>query len=126
MDAIATLIAVHGNMRHMPLLYPPVSMRQLLEFCESHLTGIISTIEALVRLHSSKRALLGAQSAREDLESGITTVRNLGHSGVDGDTELRDAINAGRVPGPVSGRGEGQAIRDRRRPHPSPRRPLGS
>jgi imidazolonepropionase-like amidohydrolase len=38
--------------------------------------------------------------AREDLESGITTVRNLGHSGVDGDTELRDAINAGRVPGP--------------------------
>lgn len=38
--------------------------------------------------------------AREDLESGITTLRNLGHSGVDGDTELRDAINAGRVPGP--------------------------
>jgi imidazolonepropionase-like amidohydrolase len=38
--------------------------------------------------------------AREDLESGITTVRNLGHSGIDGDTELRDAINAGRVVGP--------------------------
>jgi imidazolonepropionase-like amidohydrolase len=48
----------------------------------------------------SKRLLLGAQMAREDLESGITTVRNLGHSGIDGDTELRDAINAGRVPGP--------------------------
>jgi imidazolonepropionase-like amidohydrolase len=48
----------------------------------------------------TKRAFLGAQLAREDLESGITTVRNLGHSGVDGDTELRDAINAGRVPGP--------------------------
>ena len=47
-----------------------------------------------------KRALMGAQLAREDLESGITTVRNLGHSGIDGDTELRDAINAGRVPGP--------------------------
>jgi imidazolonepropionase-like amidohydrolase len=47
-----------------------------------------------------KRAFLGAQNAREDLESGITTVRNLGHSGIDGDTELRDAINAGRVPGP--------------------------
>jgi imidazolonepropionase-like amidohydrolase len=27
-------------------------------------------------------------------------VRNLGHSGVDGDAALRDAINAGRVPGP--------------------------
>jgi imidazolonepropionase-like amidohydrolase len=48
----------------------------------------------------TKRVFIGAQSAREDLESGITTVRNLGHSGVDGDTELRDAINAGRVPGP--------------------------
>jgi imidazolonepropionase-like amidohydrolase len=47
----------------------------------------------------SKRALMAAQAAREDLESGITTVRNLGHSGIDGDTELRDAINAGRVPG---------------------------
>src|SRR6476659_5328726 len=46
----------------------------------------------------SKRVLIGAQLAREDLESGITTVRNLGHSGIDGDTELRDAINAGRVP----------------------------
>jgi imidazolonepropionase-like amidohydrolase len=48
----------------------------------------------------SKRVLLGEQTAREDLESGITTVRNLGHSGIDGDTELRDAINAGRVVGP--------------------------
>jgi imidazolonepropionase-like amidohydrolase len=48
----------------------------------------------------SKRVLLGAQMAREDLESGITTVRNLGHSGIDGDAALRDAINAGRVPGP--------------------------
>ena len=46
------------------------------------------------------RALLGAQLAREDLESGFTTVRNLGHSGIDGDVALRDAINAGRVPGP--------------------------
>jgi imidazolonepropionase-like amidohydrolase len=48
----------------------------------------------------SKRVLLGAQMAREDLESGFTTVRNLGHSGIDGDVALRDAINARRVPGP--------------------------
>jgi imidazolonepropionase-like amidohydrolase len=48
----------------------------------------------------TKRAFMAAQAAREDLDSGITTVRNLGHSGIDGDTELRDAINAGRVPGP--------------------------
>src|SRR5438552_15300737 len=48
----------------------------------------------------SKRVLLGAQLAREDLESGFTTVRNVGHSGIDGDVALRDAINAGRIPGP--------------------------
>src|SRR6202040_1951859 len=48
----------------------------------------------------TKRVLLGAQLGREDLESGFTTVRNLGHSGIDGDVALRDAINAGRVAGP--------------------------
>jgi imidazolonepropionase-like amidohydrolase len=48
----------------------------------------------------SKRVLLGVQMAREDLESGFTTVRNLGHSGIEGDTTLRDAINAGRISGP--------------------------
>lgn len=48
----------------------------------------------------SKRVSLGAQLAREDLESGFTTVRNVGHSGIDGDVVLRDAINAGRVSGP--------------------------
>ncbi|HEY2683167.1 MAG TPA: amidohydrolase family protein [Steroidobacteraceae bacterium] len=48
----------------------------------------------------SKRVLMGAQLAREDLESGFTTVRNLGHSGIDGDIALRDAIGAGSLPGP--------------------------
>jgi imidazolonepropionase-like amidohydrolase len=47
-----------------------------------------------------KRAFMGAQLADQDLQSGITTVRNLGHSGIDGDTELRDAINANRISGP--------------------------
>jgi imidazolonepropionase-like amidohydrolase/pimeloyl-ACP methyl ester carboxylesterase len=48
----------------------------------------------------SKRVLMGAQLARQDLESGFTTVRNLGHSGIDGDTALRDAINDGSLVGP--------------------------
>ena len=48
----------------------------------------------------SKRALMGEQLARDDLESGFTTVRNLGHSGIDGDVAVRDAINAGRITGP--------------------------
>ena len=53
-----------------------------------------------ITMSPSERVLRGAQLAREDLESGITTVRNVGHSGIDGDAALRDAIDAGRVPGP--------------------------
>jgi imidazolonepropionase-like amidohydrolase len=68
---------------------------------QRHENGIFAPGLLLAIVESpSKRVLLGAQMAREDLESGITTVRNLGHSGVDGDTELRDAIKAGRVSGP--------------------------
>jgi imidazolonepropionase-like amidohydrolase len=54
----------------------------------------------LTRLGAARRALLGAQMAREDLEAGVTSVRNLGHSGINGDAALRDAINDGAVPGP--------------------------
>ena len=68
---------------------------------QRHFNGLFAPGMLLAIIESpSKRVLMGAQSAREDLESGITTVRNLGHSGIDGDTELRDGINAGRVPGP--------------------------
>jgi imidazolonepropionase-like amidohydrolase len=66
-----------------------------------HLNGDFAPGLLLAIVESpSKRVLLGAQLAREDLESGFTTVRNLGHSGIDGDVALRDAINARRVPGP--------------------------
>jgi len=68
---------------------------------QRHLNGLFAPGMLLAVIESpSKRVLMGAQLAREDLESGFTTVRNLGHSGIDGDTELRDAITAGRVPGP--------------------------
>ncbi|HEY0348614.1 MAG TPA: amidohydrolase family protein [Pyrinomonadaceae bacterium] len=68
---------------------------------QRHFNGLFAPGMLLAIVESpNKRVLLGAQLAREDLESGITTVRNLGHSGIDGDTELRDAIKSGRVPGP--------------------------
>lgn len=51
-------------------------------------------------MSTAKRALLGAKMGREDLEAGITTVRDLGNSGFGGDVALRDAINAGWVTGP--------------------------
>jgi len=51
-------------------------------------------------MSAARRALLGAAMGREDLEAGITTVRDLGNSGWNGDVALRDAINAGWVIGP--------------------------
>jgi imidazolonepropionase-like amidohydrolase len=53
-----------------------------------------------ITMPPSQRVLMGARLAREDLESGFTTIRNLGFSGIDGDSVLRDAINAGDLPGP--------------------------
>ncbi len=52
------------------------------------------------QLGPAKRALLGARLAREMLEAGFTSVRDLGNSGTNGDITLRDAINNGDVPGP--------------------------
>src|SRR5262249_43728831 len=46
-----------------------------------------------------RSALTGAKNARLTLEAGFTTVRNVGASGY-ADIALRDAINAGDVPGP--------------------------
>jgi imidazolonepropionase-like amidohydrolase len=48
----------------------------------------------------ASRALLGVKMGTEDVEAGITSVRDLGNSGVNGDVALRDAIRAGWVPGP--------------------------
>ena len=57
-------------------------------------------ILTVTTMSTAKRALLGAKMGREDLEAGITTVRDLGNSGFGGDVALRDAINAGWVTGP--------------------------
>jgi imidazolonepropionase-like amidohydrolase len=46
-----------------------------------------------------REALTGAKNARITLMAGFTTVRNVGASGFS-DVALRDAINAGDVPGP--------------------------
>ena len=46
-----------------------------------------------------REALIGAKNARLTLQAGFTTVRNVGADGFT-DVALRDAINAGDVPGP--------------------------
>ncbi len=52
------------------------------------------------QMSPADRALLGVKMGREDLEAGITTVRDVGNSGINGDVALRDAINKGWVVGP--------------------------
>jgi imidazolonepropionase-like amidohydrolase len=59
--------------------------------------NMVLTVAAL---GTTRRALLGAAMGRQDLEAGITTVRDLGNSGLNGDVALRDAINSGWVVGP--------------------------
>jgi imidazolonepropionase-like amidohydrolase len=47
------------------------------------------------------RAIVGVKNARDMLESGFTTVRDVGHAGNYADTDLRRAIEEGLVPGPT-------------------------
>lgn len=54
----------------------------------------------MIQLGAAKRALLGARLAREMLEAGFTSVRDLGNSSINADIALRDAINNGDVIGP--------------------------
>ena len=68
--------------------------------CHVHLT-INPNLFGPAGLHMSypRSALLGARNARITLEAGFTTVRNVAADGY-ADIALRDAINAGDVPGP--------------------------
>ena len=56
-------------------------------------------VNAGVREGVADAAIFGVRNARETLLAGFTTVRNVGASGF-ADVALRNAIDAGRVPGP--------------------------
>ncbi|OJH41344.1 amidohydrolase [Cystobacter ferrugineus] len=63
-------------------------------------SGGDSLISTVAQRSTAERALLGAKLGREMLEAGVTTVRDLGNSGLNGDVALRDAIQRGWVQGP--------------------------
>jgi imidazolonepropionase-like amidohydrolase len=66
----------------------------------THLTfDLSSTGYTGLGISPPREALIGAKNARVTLEAGFTTVRNVGARGYS-DVALRDAINAGDVPGP--------------------------
>jgi imidazolonepropionase-like amidohydrolase len=68
--------------------------------CHTHLTYEPSQMGySSLGISTPRSALTGAKNARLTLEAGFTTVRNVGAGGY-ADIALRDAINAGDVPGP--------------------------
>ncbi|MFN0110175.1 MAG: amidohydrolase family protein [Blastocatellia bacterium] len=65
----------------------------------THLTFNPANAASSVTLSIPRQALIGAKNANITLLAGFTTVRNVGAGGYS-DIALRDAINAGDVPGP--------------------------
>jgi imidazolonepropionase-like amidohydrolase len=65
----------------------------------THLTMTTNFGYSALAISIPREALYGARNARVTLDAGFTTVRNVGASGYT-DVALRDAINAGDVPGP--------------------------
>ena len=62
--------------------------------------GQSADLAAPIKTSPAATALFGAQNARITLEAGFTSVRDVGTYRGLTDVALRDAINAGRVPGP--------------------------
>ena len=65
----------------------------------THITMITNFGYSRLAISVPREALTGARNARVTLDAGFTTIRNVGASGFT-DVALRDAINAGDVPGP--------------------------
>lgn len=87
-----------GNATLMPgLIDAHTHLLQNYDFAIGEDENMLLTVS---QMSPAERALLGAKMGREDLESGITTVRDVGNSGLNGDVALRRAINHGWVSGP--------------------------
>jgi imidazolonepropionase-like amidohydrolase len=74
--------------------------------CHSHLCQMTSPenrdlYTTDIKQSTAYRAIIGVSTAREYLDSGFTTVRDVGNNGNYADTSLRNAVENGLVPGPT-------------------------
>jgi imidazolonepropionase-like amidohydrolase len=74
--------------------------------CHSHLCTTVpesnrDLFTADMKQSSAYRAILGTANAKAMLESGFTTVRDVGNAGLYIDTSLRNAIDQQIIPGPT-------------------------
>ena len=68
--------------------------------CHSHLfLSNDGRVDRTIGMADEERQRVAEKNALELLTAGVTTVRNLGHSGTRGDAILRDAIKARNIPG---------------------------
>jgi len=66
------------------------------------LADLLSDVMCFTVTHSTAyRALHGVMNAREMLESGFTTVRDVGNAAYYADVDLKKAIEEGMIPGPT-------------------------
>jgi len=87
-----------GNSTLMPgLIDAHTHLLQNYDFAIGEDENMLLTV---AQMSPAERALLGAKMGREDLEAGITTVRDVGNSGINGDVALSRAIDRGWVSGP--------------------------
>lgn len=76
--------------------------------CHTHLCLMIKTqgtqglafLADYLLYTTADKALQGVENARTYLESGFTTIRDVGNAGNFADMALKRAINAGKIPGP--------------------------
>ena len=74
--------------------------------CHSHLCQMTTAenrdlFTTDIKQSTAYRAIIGVKTAREYLDSGFTTVRDVGNNGNYADTSLRQAVENGIVPGPT-------------------------
>jgi imidazolonepropionase-like amidohydrolase len=104
-DRIKEIGAEDAVRPHMPSDAKIVDLSQLkvlpgLIDAHTHLTFAVGqTSYRGLSISVPREALIGARNARVTLDAGFTTVRNM-HANGYADIALRDAINAGDVPGP--------------------------
>ena len=117
-ERIAAVVAAHETPADVRVLdLPDLTLLPGLVDCHAHLVGEIDSGQGYTELLTrtgAQEGMIGVRNARDTLQAGFTSVRDVGNYRAFVDVALRDAIDAGWTPGP--------RMMCRRRLHRVPRR----